>query len=169
LSAVKMSELTADKKKQLVVGLLALVLVVVVVVRVLPGGATESAAAAADSGSSSLLDKDPGLLLSVASIAKARAQKIYGGIDLRDPMEPLLRAISRPSGPTKQASQAPAPIELPFMTLYGVIWDPDNPIAMIDGLDLRVGDKIKGARIVGIEFDRVLLTYRSKSFELAVE
>lgn len=166
---MKTSELTADRKKQIVVGLLGLILVVVVVVRVIPGGATDSVAVAADSGNRSLLDKDPGLLLSVASIAKAGARKIYGGIDLRDPMEPLLKAISRSSSPAPQASQAPAPIELPFMTLYGVIWDPNTPIAMIDGLDLRVGDKIKGARIVGIEISSVSLTYRSKTFELTVD
>jgi hypothetical protein len=165
-----MSELTANKKKQLMVGLLGLILVVAVVVRILPGGMMDSVAAAPSSGNRSLLDKDPGLLLSVASIAKARAERVYGGADLRDPMEALVRASARSSSPSPQASQAPAaPVQLPLMTLYGVIWDPDSPIAIIDGLDLRVGDKIKGARIVGIEFDSVSLSYRSKSFELTVD
>ncbi len=163
---MKISGLTADRKKQIAVGLLFLVLVAVVVVKILPGEATNSAAAAPGPGGSSLLDKDPGLLLSVASIAKARVQKVYHGIDLRDPMEPLIKVTARSESP---APQAPAPIALPFMTLYGVIWDPETPIAMIDGLDLRVGDKIKGALIVGIDFDSVSLTYRSKSFELTVE
>ncbi len=167
---MKTSDLTADKKKLLVVSLLGLILVVIVVIRVLPGGGSDSVAVAADPGNRSLLDRDPGLLLSVASIAKARAEKVYGGTDLRDPLEPLVRASSRPVSPTSpQVSQAPAPIALPFMTLYGVIWDPDNPIAIVDGLDLRVGDKIKGARIVKIEFNNVLLSYRSKSFELTVD
>jgi hypothetical protein len=163
---VKISELTAGRKKQIAMALLCLVLVAVVVVKVLPGKATDSAAAARGPESLSLLDKDPGLLLSVASIARARARKVYSGIDLRDPMQPLIKIVTRSESP---APQAPAPVQLPFMTLHGVIWDPDNPIALIDGLDLRVGDKIKGARIVGIEFDSVSLTYRSKSFELTVD
>jgi hypothetical protein len=163
---VKISELTAGRKKQIAMALLCLVLVAVVAVKVLPGKATDSAAAARGPESLSLLDKDPGLLLSVASIARARARKVYSGIDLRDPMQPLIKIVTRSESP---APQAPAPVQLPFMTLHGVIWDPDNPIALIDGLDLRVGDKIKGARIVGIEFDSVSLTYRSKSFELTVD
>ena len=163
---MKISELTAGRKKQIAVGLLFLVLVAVVVVKVLPGDTTNAAAAAPGPGGSSLLDKDPGLLASVASIAKTGVRVVYHGIDLRDPMEPLIEVTARSESP---APQAPAPITLPFMTLYGVIWDPDNPIAMIDGLDLRVGDKIKGARIVAIDFDSVSLTYRSKSYELTVD
>ena len=131
-----------------------------------------SASAAEGGGSRSMLDADPQHLATVASIARTRAQREYMGRDYRDPMEPLLDSRVRrgPSTTQTEASSEPAETEvrLPLMSLYGIIWDPENPIAMIDGMDLRVGDRIKGARIVRIEIDRVVLSYRSREFTLTV-
>ncbi|MEA3409617.1 MAG: general secretion pathway protein GspB, partial [Candidatus Eisenbacteria bacterium] len=58
---------------------------------------------------------------------------------------------------------------LPKMWLSGIIWDPQNPVVMIDGLDLHVGDKIKGARVVEIRIDSVVLSFASKQYVLTVE
>jgi hypothetical protein len=55
------------------------------------------------------------------------------------------------------------------MWLSGIIWDPQNPVVMIDGLDLHVGDRIKGARVVEIRSDSVVLSYASKQYVLTVD
>ncbi len=153
----------------MILGGLVLVLSVVVLIRMMPAG--DSTALAAMSGpDGSIIDRDPQHLASVAKIARARMRKMYTGDDARDPFEPLVRLTSRPSTPEREQKPAtPAPVTLPYMTLYGIIWDPETPIAMIDGIDVHVGDRIKGARVVGIRIDRVMFEYREKQFELTVD
>ncbi|MCK4408940.1 MAG: hypothetical protein KAW67_02575, partial [Candidatus Eisenbacteria sp.] len=75
----------------------------------------------------------------------------------------------RPSPQTEAPARAPAPTTLPNMWLSGIIWDAQSPIAMIDGLDLRVGDQIRGARIVEIRIDSVVLLFASKEYVLTVD
>lgn len=164
-----MEALKGDKKRLMILGGLVLVLLVVVVIRMLPASDT-AAHAATPRAEGSVIDRDPQHLASVAKIARARMQKMYTGDDARDPFEPLVRLTSRK--PTQEREQKPAqpePVTLPYMTLYGIIWDPETPIAMIDGMDVHVGDRIKGARVTEIRIDRVILEYRSKSFELTVD
>ena len=64
---------------------------------------------------------------------------------------------------------APAPTTLPNMRLSGIFWDEQSPIAMIDGLGFRVGDRVKGARIVEIRIDSVVLSFASKEYVLTVD
>jgi hypothetical protein len=56
------------------------------------------------------------------------------------------------------------------MVLSGIIWDAENPIAMINGLDCQVGsfveDKVK---VVEIHIDSVVLTYKGRRIVLTVE
>ena len=78
-------------------------------------------------------------------------------------------ALKKASTKTETKASRPAPTTLPNMWLSGIIWDPENPIVMIDGLDLRVGDKIKGAKVVEIRMDSVVLSYASKQFVLTVD
>lgn len=84
-------------------------------------------------------------------------------------MSPLVREARAPRTESATPGAGEEVIELPLMSLYGIIWDPKTPIAMIDGMDLRVGDRIKGARIIEIGIDRVVLSYRSKRFVLTVK
>jgi len=161
--------MSADKKRLMVLGGLVLVFIVVMVIRMIPGGGTTALAATSES-EGSIIDRDPQHLACVAKIARARMQKMYSGDDTRDPFEPLVRLTSRASAPARKEDPAePAPVTLPYMTLYGIIWDPETPIAMIDGMDVHVGDRIKGARIVEIRINRVILEYREKQFELTVD
>ena len=117
-----------------------------------------------------LLDANPSHLSRVAEIAGMRLGAVYAGHDARDPMEPLVRQRETQELPANEGrSDEEAAVSLPPMSLYGIIWDPETPIALIDGMDLRVGDRIKGARVVEIGFDRVVLSYRSKQFVLTVD
>ncbi len=165
-----MEGLSLDKKKLMVLGGLVLALVVVMVVRMMPssGGMAQAAVTPLQG---SIIDRDPQHLASVAKIARARMDKEYTGDDARDPFEPLVRLTSRKSSPESDVQRPvqPDPITLPYMTLYGIIWDPETPIAMIDGMDVRVGDRIKGARVTDIGINGVILEYRSKRFELTVD
>ncbi len=153
----------------MILGGLALVLVVVVLIRMMPSG--DGTALAATTGpDGSIIDRDPQHLACVAKIARARMQKMYTGDDARDPFKALVRLTSTRTTPERQQKPAaPAPVTLPYMTLYGIIWDPETPIAMIDGMDVHVGDRIKGARVIDIRIDRVIREYREKQFELTVD
>ncbi|MBD3368586.1 MAG: hypothetical protein GF405_10530 [Candidatus Eisenbacteria bacterium] len=169
-----MSALMADKKKLIMLAGLGLALIVVVVMRfgLLDNLALTGASASEGKAAMSLLDEDPQHLATVASMARARAPREYTGEEYRDPMQPLVEANSRQPASSSESGSEPqetvTPDRLPRMSLYGIIWDPENPIAMIDGMDLRVGDRIKGARITRIEIDRVVLSYRSREYTLTV-
>ena len=117
-----------------------------------------------------LLDNDFKHLVTVGKITRAGRADEYVAGDLRDPMTPPKGALksSRPIVDDSK-TKAPEPTTLPNMWLSGIIWDPENPIVMIDGLDLCVGDRIKGARVVEIRIDSVVLSYASKQYVLTVD
>lgn len=170
-----MAEITPDKKRLLILGALSLGLVVIVALRFLsPAGGTASAEER-KAGTSlpkvavGLLTADPDHLVRVARLARSLSRTYYTGGDARDPMSPLVREAASPRTESATPGAGEEVIELPLMSLYGIIWDPKTPIAMIDGMDLRVGDRIKGARIIEIGIDRVVLSYRSKNFVLTVK
>ena len=167
-----------DKKKMLIAVGLTVVLAGVVGVRLLApsGGADDTASASPfpgilDPRPASELDGDPDHLAAVAKVAKARAGEAYSGDQIRDPMVPLAGTGSGGSGgdDEEQQPEQAAPATLPPMSLYGIVWDPTNPIALIDGSDVHVGETVKGARVVAINVDSVVLAYRSKQFVLTVE
>lgn len=166
--------LGADKKKLgLIAGLVGVLLVVLVMRFVFPSGVDTADSARASNGYGrgrpSLLDSQPEYLETIAKIARLQSEKSYEVGDSRDPMEPLIKErTSRPPEPQRTVD-VPASNDLPRMSLHGVIWDSDNPIAIIDGLDLRVGDTIKGACVVEIGYDQVVLTYRSRRHVLTVD
>lgn len=170
-----MIELTPDKKRIAMLGALSLGLVIIVGLRLLlPGGSAASAEERKTDTSLpkvavGLLTADPDHLVRVARLARALSRTYYTGGDARDPMSPLAREKTTPRAEPKTPGAGEEAITLPLMSLYGIIWDPKTPIAMIDGMDLRVGDRIKGARITEIGIDRVVLSYRSKRFVLTVK
>jgi hypothetical protein len=164
------ASLTADKKKMAMMGGLLLVLLVVLVMRfVLPGGDATDSAGAGQHHDRGLLDSQPSYLETIARIARLQSEKSYQAGDSRDPMQPLVKERKATPSEPRQTEEAPVSNELPRMSLHGVIWDSDSPIAIIDGLDLRVGDTIKGARVVEIGYDSVVLTYKSRRHVLTVE
>ena len=112
-----------------------------------------------------LLDSDYQHLVTIGKIGRASTNGYYVVADVRDPMVAPKGALkAAPSAHNEDTVKAPAPTTLPNMWLSGIIWDPENPIVMIDGLDLRVGDTIKGAKVVEIRMDSVVLSFASKEF-----
>ena len=155
------------------VGAVLMILAVVLYFSVVGGGATSNATAS-DSGSwwntakDGVVDSRPEHLASVARISRSGCRRPYAGDTLRDPMV----ALATEASATNDAREVhrPAPVTtLPYMILGGIVWDAQSPVVMLDGDALGVGDEIKGARITEIGFDRVVLTYKGKRFELIVE
>ena len=138
-----------------------------------PGGIDELSAADGSvnwGGPVGVLDSDYKHLVTVGKITRASRSHEYVAENPRDPMRAPGGALSsRGSEAGKSKAKAPEPATLPNMWLSGIIWDPENPIVMIDGLDLRVGDRIKGARVVEIRIDSVVLSYGSKEYVLTVD
>jgi hypothetical protein len=149
-------------------------LILVVVVRLAFGGVVGASASASDSGSwwsraqDGVVDSRPEHLAAVARVSQSGQQQPYTGDTLRDPMMALATEASV-SDDTGEIHRAAPVITLPYMSLEGIVWDAQSPIVMLDGNPLRVGEEIKGARITEIGFDRVVLTYKGKRFEMTVE
>jgi len=116
-----------------------------------------------------LLDADYQHLVIVGKIGKASRADEYVVGDVRDPMVAPTGALKVRTSPKPEGPAKPAPVTLPNMWLSGIIWDEQSPIAMIDGLDYRVGDRVKGARVVKIRIDSVVLSFASKEYVLTVD
>jgi len=54
------------------------------------------------------------------------------------------------------------------LTLSGILWDTVEPIAIINGRMLRVGEELEGYRVVEITPDRVSLSDGDQQFRLAI-
>ncbi len=122
------------------------------------------------SGPVGVLDADYAHLVMVGKISRANEQDEYGAGtgDVRDPMVAPAGALKTRTQPKTEGTPK-AVTTLPNMWLSGIIWDPQNPVVMIDGLDLHVGDRIKGARVVEIRMDSVVLSFASKEYVLTVD
>jgi hypothetical protein len=163
-----------DKAKLVLATISAVTATTMAVITFASGGGGMDELAAADAiqwnGPVGLLDADYAHLVTVGKIESSSTQDEYAASEVRDPMvapSGVLKAKSKPQDDGKD--KAPAPVTLPNMWLSGIIWDPETPIVIIDGMDLRVGDRIKGARVVEIRMDSVVLSFASKHFTLTVE
>lgn len=64
-------------------------------------------------------------------------------------------------------STSPAPIKgYGGLTLEGIIWDKENPMAIINDNIVKIGDKVSGNTVVDIKQDKVILNDGTKDFEL---
>jgi len=64
----------------------------------------------------------------------------------------------------KEEIKESLPLQPPKLVLKGIAWDETKPLALINGLLAKEGDTIQGATIVKIDFERVVIRYRSKEF-----
>lgn len=55
------------------------------------------------------------------------------------------------------------------LTLNGIVWDEENPRAIINGQIVSVGDVMEGITIVEIKKDGVVLNDGVKNFEVKIE
>jgi hypothetical protein len=130
---------------------------------------TATASAIEWNGPVGLLDSDYQHLATVGRVSEAMSESSYDHEGVRDPMVAPSGVLTSSRPTTGDETKAPAPTTLPYMELFGIIWDPENPIAMIDGVELRVGDTHKRARIEEIRIDTVVLSFAAKRYELTVE
>ena len=173
----QMTDLTArlrGKGKLVAATMSAITATVMAVVTFTTGaGGVDQLGAAEDmrwNGPVGLLDADYQHLVIVGKIGKASRADEYVVGDVRDPMVAPTGALKVKTSPKVEGpARAPVPVTLPNMWLSGIIWDEQSPIAMIDGLDFRIGDRVKGARIVEIRIDSVVLSFASKEYVLTVD
>jgi hypothetical protein len=160
-----------EKIKPIAATLSAVTATTMAVVTFMSGGAVDelgAAEAANWGGPVGLLDADYQHLVTIGKINRASRIDEYVVGDARDPMVAPSGAL-KAKRPQVQAEVAPPPTTLPNMWLSGIIWDSENPIVIIDGLDLRAGDRIKGARVVEIRMESVVLSYAGKEYVLTVD
>ena len=162
------------KAKPVAATMSAVIAVTAAIISFMSGGAAIDELAASGNvnwnGPVGLLDADYAHLVMVGKISRADGQDEYAveAGEVRDPMVApagVLRTTAQPQteAPTRTVTR------LPSMWLSGIIWDPQNPVVMIDGLDLHVGDRIKGARVVEIRTDSVVLSFASREYVLTVD
>lgn len=103
----------------------------------------------------------------------------YAGYTERDPLKPSLpvkETIEKPPEPTKPIEkpketpadkikkEPPKEIILPTFTVTGVVWGKESPRAIIDHQVYKIGDIIKGAKILEITQKGILMIYEGKEF-----
>ena len=54
------------------------------------------------------------------------------------------------------------------LTLAGILWDPQQPLAIINGQTVHVGEELEGYRVTEITSDRVSLTDGTQTFQLSI-
>jgi hypothetical protein len=162
-----------DNAKLILATMSAVTATTMAVITFASGGGVDDLSAAEGikwNGPVGLLDADYAHLVTVGQIGRARRQDEYTAAEVRDPMMAPSGALkTKAKASSDGEAKAPAPVTLPNMWLSGIIWDPETPIVIIDGLDLRVGDRIKGARVVEIRMDSVVLSFASKEYTLTVD
>ena len=54
------------------------------------------------------------------------------------------------------------------LALAGILWDPQQPMAIINGRTVRVGAELEGYRVTDITQDRVSITDGTQTFQLSI-
>jgi len=102
--------------------------------------------------------------------AEETALSLSQWLEKRGEMEKMLTYHEGPrdplAPPTKKKAEPrkPAPIKLPPLLLKGIAYDETQPLALINDRVVKEGDTVQGARIGKINFDQVVVWYRSKKF-----
>lgn len=87
---------------------------------------------------------------------KKLEEKSMSLMPTRDPFSDLPVTIINKSSPNT-------------LSLSGILWDTQNPLALINGMTVKVGDKVRNYIITNIEQDKVVLNDGTKDFELKIE
>ena len=54
------------------------------------------------------------------------------------------------------------------LTLAGILWDPQQPLAIINGQTVHVGEELEGYRVTEITQDHVSITDGTQTFQLLI-
>lgn len=86
----------------------------------------------------------------------------YNADNKRDPFIPLI-IDNRLVGANFSASGQGKPV------LYGILWDPaGKSIALVDDTEAKVGDSVRGYRVIAIRKDAVVLEADGQTVELDI-
>lgn len=106
----------------------------------------------------------------------------YTGFSERDPLKPSLpvpekpkitemdltigqQPASTPESPeTKEETQPKKQIIFPTFTITGIVWGKASPRAIIDNQVYKIGDTVKGAKIIDITKKGIQMTYEGEKF-----
>lgn len=104
----------------------------------------------------------------------------YTGFAKRDPLKPSLPVkekveippegrptVEKPEGKVEKAP--PKEIVLPTFTVTGIVWGEAPPRAIIDNRVYKIGDTVKGAKILDITDKGVHMIYEGKEFFATIE
>ena len=111
----------------------------------------------------SIFDKKADYLTLIASARETKTSFAYNSSGRRDPMMSLVE-IKRVKPRRRVVSRPP-----PKLSLEGIIWSESEPEAVINGTILKENDFIKGAKVLQINRDSVILIYRSRKLVLRLE
>ena len=145
--------------------LFAGVVVIAIISAALFARARTSADSPLDTPADSGLDpKVETKILEKMSSVRTSLDQSWGDVELeRDPAKTLVRRTS--SAPKPQ----PEVFTPPPLSVAGIIYDPVNPSAVVNGEPVHVGDIISGAEVVSISVTRVTFAYKGKTFSVAME
>ena len=93
--------------------------------------------------------------------------------ELRDPMRPppfalrKFRAARAADKPKATAAKAAKPAAPPLQ-LTSILYSPERKIAIIDDQMLRLGDRIRGARLIGLTRESARLLRKGKIIDLSL-
>lgn len=101
----------------------------------------------------------------------------YTGFTERDPLRPALPVRPKKEKPLEKAKETPKEtkkeppkeIILPTFTITGIVWGKASPRAIIDNQVYKIGDTIKGAKILDITEKGIRMIYEEKEFWVNVQ
>lgn len=108
----------------------------------------------------------------------------YTGFTERDPLKPSLpvkEKIEKPPEPPKPVEkpaerpaekikkEPPKEIVLPTFTVTGIVWGKESPRAIIDQQVYKIGDIVKGAKILEITQKGIRMIYEGKEFWVTIQ
>ncbi len=96
------------------------------------------------------------------SLARSRQHK-------RNPFAPLDKNTAPQSARITKRIKKPTVSDEDNLRLNGIIWNRDNPMAIIDNTVVKVNSEIAGRKVIAISVDRVEVDYRGKKETLTIE
>jgi hypothetical protein len=96
-------------------------------------------------------------------------QLIYNADNFRDPFLPQIHSVKITKTPVekempKVGNKVENKVQLPKLTIQGMVWNTKRPQAIIDGQVFKIGDTVKEAEIIGIDREGVKFLYKDKIF-----
>lgn len=90
----------------------------------------------------------------------------YKSDGLRDPFEGVFKKEGLSAESIGQLTQAPPQVQLPSLTVQGIIWGAKIPQAIINDKLVKVGDTVSEAKITAIGKDGIEVIFKNYTFKI---